>query len=381
MAGLRSTTLSRWPFFAILATITSILFLGLGLTFLRPAYGLSSVLTEKLDTAKQEIKAVESKYFEWETQSAFNPVSYDDDWKNLSTADLCASFPVHLLQDIQPVLKTGHGVIESRVRPQISNGLACLDNLLIFSEVSEEVDGRHLIDVLADIPEQLLNETEQTEPYRRLKDCTAAGRDHCDGVLSHDDAWKTDKFKFLPAISRAWKMSPEKRWYIFFEADSYLVWDNVFRLLSNFDPDTPLYFGSPAPGRDGAWFAYGGSGYIISRAAMRELIKDDWDSVTGDYLGSKLTERYWKNLLNDCCGDSAVGWALHDNGVDLSGLWPMFSPHPPHGVPFSSLYWCQPLIGMHKPNEDEVHNLWRWQYGHRTYDVGTLSSASSSRIN
>lgn len=82
-----------------------------------------------------------------------------------------------------------------------------------------------------------------------------------------------------------------------------------------------------------------------------------------------MTEQHWDTLLHDCCGDSVTGWALHNEGVDLSGLWPMFNPHPPHGLPFSDLYWCQPMIGMHKPKEDDVQGLFRWEHGHRQYNV------------
>lgn len=47
--------------------------------------------------------------YEWDTQSAFDPVrQYGAAVK--TPAQLCAAFPTHLLNDIQPVLKTGHAV-------------------------------------------------------------------------------------------------------------------------------------------------------------------------------------------------------------------------------------------------------------------------------
>lgn len=72
-------------------------------------------------------------------------------------------------------------------------------------------------------------------------------------------------------------MRPEKRWYVFYEDDTYIVWDNMFRLLANFDPDMPWYFGSPSPGARGLWIANGGPGHVLSREAIRRVVEDDFD--------------------------------------------------------------------------------------------------------
>ena len=305
--------------------------------------------------------------YTWDTRSSFRPVRQDN-VANKSIMELCASFPQHLLCDIQPVLKTGHGVVDIRVRPQLHSVSACLSNLLIFSDVDEEFEGRDLIDVIADIPARLIKKTKHLKPYRTLQEYVA-NDSLADATETAKEGWRMDRFKFLAGISRAWRMRPDRRWYIFYEADTYIVWDNVFRLLENFDADTPLYFGSPSPGREKTWFANGGPGYIISREAMRRLVENDWDPETGEYLGSKLTEKHWRNVNDDCCGDSILGWALWKEDVPLSGLWPLFNPHPPHGVPFSDLYWCQPVLTMHKPLEEDTINLWRWQWEHRELHV------------
>ena len=300
-------------------------------------------------------------FFDWDTKSSFNPVRYDD-VSNRSVQDLCAAWPAYLLSEIQPVLKTGHGVVESRVRLQLQSVSACLVNLLIFSDTDEHYEGQHLIDVIKDIPPHLRDNEKQLDVWRDGK----LG----DGTAIRQEAWKTDKFKFLAGVSRAWQIRPERKWYVFYEADTYIVWDNIFRLLDNFNPDEPHYFGSPTRGRQGTSFAYGGSGYVISRAAMRRLVRKDYDEH-GAYLGSQLTERNWLNLHGDCCGDSVLGWALVHEGILLEGMSPMFTGHSPSKVPFSGAMklWCQPVIGMHKPSEEDIIGLWRWQWEQRTSDV------------
>lgn len=301
-------------------------------------------------------------FYEWKTQSSFNPVRLHD-VASKSVDELCAAFPSHLLKDIEPVLKTGHSVLDTRVRPQLQSVSACLVNLLIMSDTEEHFEGQRTINVIADIPSVLKDNEKQLDIWRNGA--------IANGTASRKEAWRLDKFKFLPGVSRAWRMRPDRKWYVFYEADTYVVWDNLFRLLENFDPDEPHYFGSPTPGRRDTSFANGGPGYILSREAMRRLVHEDWDSETGAYLGSKLTERCWNDIQHNCCGDSVLGWALILQNITLSGLFPMMTPHPPHGVPFSGSkkHWCQPVLTMHKPSEEDLKGLWRWQWEHRERDV------------
>lgn len=318
--------------------------------------------TRVLNTFKGEAKQAETEFYDWITPTAFREVTAEVA-ANATIEQLCASFPREKLLDVQPILKTGHGAM-ARVRSQLKSSAACLDNLLIFSDLDEEVEGRPVMDTVGDIPIQLLESDDQTLPYRHLKDYALNGTLD-DADVNALEGWQTDKFKFLPDISRAWRISPGRRWYVFFEGDTFMVWDTVFRLLEHFDADEPHYFGSPSPGRDGIWFANGGPGFILSRGAMRQLVKYDFDLDTGEYLGANLSEKHWHETLVNCCGDSILGWALWEEGVALEGLWPLFNPHPPHGMPFSDLYWCQPVLSMHKPTEEDMTKLWRWEWQHR----------------
>ena len=323
--------------------------------------GVSSRLVGKKPPAIK--KPFEPEFYDWRTRSQFQPVRQSAESKSIE--EICQAFPKHLLQDIQPVLKTGHGVLESRVRTQLQSLSACLDDLLIFSDIDEMFDGREIIDVIGDLRKEFIEESDQLPDYLAQRELADNGT-LAPGNPAHIKGWALDKFKFLPQISRAWRMRPEKRWYVFFEADTYIVWDNLFRLLANFDPDRPLYFGSPSPGaRDGMWMANGGPGYVLSRETVRRLVKDDF-GPDGAYLGCKLCERWEHETLVNCCGDSIVGVAVYEDAeTELSGLWPMFNPHPLHGVPFSKSYWCEPVISMHKTTAKDSVGLWRWEEAHR----------------
>jgi hypothetical protein len=303
------------------------------------------------------------EFYDWHTRSQFRPVKQEVAGK--STQQLCTAFPKDFLRDIQPVLKTGHGVLETRVKTHLESVSACLgSNLLIFSDLDAVIDDYQVIDVLSDLRAGFVRGNDQLESYVLQKELAENGTLESDAA-SRVKGWETDKFKFLPQVSRAWRMRPEKRWYVFYEDDTYIVWDNMFRLLTNFDPDMPWYFGSPSPGARGFWMANGGPGYVLSREAVRRLVKDDFDS-NGAFVGSTLTQRWEDQMMHDCCGDSILGLALHEDAqTNLSGLFPMFQPHPLHGIPLSDVYWCQPVISMHKTFAKDMISFRRWEESRR----------------
>ena len=343
----------------------------------RPEYGASllgssndqDTLSPVMTKNGEEMHSVpdpepEPEFYDWHTRSQFRPVNQDVAGK--SVQDFCNAYPKDLLRDIQPVLKSGHGVLRSRVKTHLESVSACLDDhLLIFSDVDEEIGGYQVIDVLADLRTEFVTGNDQLEDYVLQKQLADNDTLHSEAI-SKVKGWQSDKFKFLPQVSRSWRMRPEKRWYVFYEDDTYIVWDNMFRLLTNYDPDLPWYFGSPSPGARGLWMANGGPGYVLSREAVRRLVQGDFDT-NGAFAGSLLAQRWEDQIMHDCCGDSILGLALQEDAqTNLSGMFPMFQPHPLHGIPLSDSYWCQPVITMHKTFADDMVSLRRWEEGKRT---------------
>ncbi|RJE20416.1 Fringe [Aspergillus sclerotialis] len=110
-------------------------------------------------------------------------------------------------------------------------------------------------------------------------------------------------------VERAYKMNPTVEWFVFLEADTCIVWDN-----EHFDSNIPLYMGSPSPGRrllDGqtTWFAYGGTGIVVSSAAVETIVTREVGEY-GEFVQPSRTERYETDVKGDCCGDSVLGWVL-----------------------------------------------------------------------
>lgn len=156
-----------------------------------------------------------------------------------------------------------------------------------------------------------------------------------------------------------------------------MFWDPLFRYLQTKDPEIPLYMGSPSPGRQdeferGTWFANGGPGYVLSRGAIKKLLHRESDE-TGQYIDPPFTEK-WRSLLPDteCCGDSVLGFVMWLNQVEMQALYPMFTQHLFHSLPYDAMRWCTPIFTLHKTTAQQMRDLFRFEFGIRSSDVSGL---------
>lgn len=293
-------------------------------------------------------------YWQWETTSRFsNAHSANETQEKSDGDDFCDSFPSYHLSHVQVVLKIGSTEPRSRVDTHLATVTRCITNPIIVSDHESEINGHHVHNILATLPGSFWGDSRDFQAYSALQ------RGELETVAG-SQAWTLDKYKFLPMVERAYEMNPAAQWFVFIESDTYMVWDNMFRLLDQFDPSVPLYFGSPTPGKRPSFFAYGGAGFVLSTAAVQRLVTHK-AGANGVYSQPSLSHRYKELVHQDCCGDSILGWALYESGVKLSGIWPMFNPHPVHGVPFNEGHWCQPVISMHKLSLEDMAGLARWE--------------------
>ena len=296
--------------------------------------------------------ADEPDFWEWDTTTRFSR-GKDSQVEN---DRLCDAFPTEILSQIQVVLKIGSSEPADRINTQISTVTRCITNLLIVSDRESELHGHRVHDILATLPESFRANTSDFEWYDAFRQGQAESPDD-NGRLG----WNLDRFKFLPMVEQAFGVNPTAKWFVFLESDTYIVWDNLFRMLDHFDPSVPMYMGSPSPGRHTeedvtTWFAYGGAGFVLSFAAIEKLVSRKIGSH-GAYLQPSLSMQYEDLIKNDRCGDSVLGWALYEKGVKLMGMWPMFNPHALHSVPFGGAHWCQPVISMHKTLLPDMEGL------------------------
>ncbi|KAI5249751.1 hypothetical protein E4T43_00632 [Aureobasidium subglaciale] len=280
--------------------------------------------------------------------------------------------------DIVLSIKTGATEAFDKLPTQLLTILQCADNLLLFSDLDQDIHSLHIHDVLDRYDPDFLANHADFELYREQKKYQAEGRDiqtlasmkdsNSDWrTAGHNAAWALDKYKFLHMIERAWELQPDKDWYVFAETDTYIVWRNLVQWLKGFDPTEPLYLGRGEPMKkeegDGFYFAHGGSGFVLSRAAMYLFCE------TNKGLASR-----WDARIPDLWfGDYVVAKAIKEElGLNLTSAAPMFSGHKPMNLPIGAGIWCRPVITQHHLRSEEVQTLWMLEH-----DFYTNSSSGS----
>ncbi|KAI1365538.1 glycosyltransferase family 31 protein [Xylaria arbuscula] len=266
-----------------------------------------------------------------------------------------------LLNDVLVVVRTGATEVLEKLPVHFSTVLACVPDYIIYSDLEEDIDGHHVVDVLDRVAGNIRMNVPEFWLYNRLR---ASGREQLEyktlfgsgpaGALDNP-GWKLDKWKFLPMVSRALEHRPNAKWFVFIEPDTYLLWQNMLSYLSEFDATKPYYLGKYM------WigkvlFGHGGSGFMISNPAMR-MVSKHW-TENQDWF-DEYTAKEW-------AGDMILGKAMENIGVHLVSA----SPH----VQIDSLStvqwtnnrhdkpdWCYSSVTFHHMTSPDISSLWKFE--------------------
>lgn len=272
--------------------------------------------------------------------------------------ETCKSSRASVARDVQVIVKTGGSEPLGRLTTQIATLLTevPMQNLLIFSDLDEDVGFYHVQDVLKDIPKEERSVYPAFALYDQQQVLKAEGKD-----TRELNGWELDRYKNLPMKRMIWnlqqslKKEERKKWFLFIDTDTWVEWDNIFELLGHLDSSDKLYMGSPVWRKPLLEFAHGGSAYVFSYGALEALNKPDSHTI-----GTPLYSQYGVNVTEICCGDLAVALALNDRGIGMKGYWPMFNGEIAATTPYGDDHWCEPVISFHHIGESELDDFWRW---------------------
>jgi hypothetical protein len=251
----------------------------------------------------------------------------------------CASLPRS--EDVFVVMKTGSTVLRDRLPIHFETTFKCIPDYTIFSDANESFRGHIVNDALSYIDESIKS---QFPSDFQLHDHI---RDRGGSALSTNQGWKLDKYKFLPMIKGALDARPNARWFVFIEDDTAIVWSNLLRWLASYDYRRPYFFGREEKVADRP-FAHGGSGYVLSNAALRQAV---------NYMEPRMQEYF--NLTNEVIyGDISLGWMLSDSGIPLTNVWPLFQGESPDRIQYTEDIWCQPVLTQHHMSSQAIASLW-----------------------
>lgn len=251
--------------------------------------------------------------------------------------------------------------------------LECYSDILIFSDLAQKIGHYEIHDALDNVSEEVKKTSPDFEYYRLLQEYKENRQEVASlKEKSGKAAWNLDKFKFLHMLEKTWKMRKGRKWYVFIEADTYLIQTNLLLWLDRLDHTKALYMGSPTY-IGGDAFSHGGSGYVLSGEALRKFADGD----------EGLAQRHDADMVNEQYGDFALMKALKEKGVEFTKVWPLLQGEKPSTLPFGPgpdngvKHWCQPVVTMHHITSDEVSRLWEFEANRKDVSVSSLVLSSN----
>lgn len=208
-------------------------------------------------------------------------------------------------------MKTGATESYDKLPVQIMTVLKCIPDFLLFSDLEQHIGGYHVRDSLETVLSDAKEGNADFDLYRAQQAC-AVNQDECSKILEGADSagWNLDKYKNIHMAEKAYRLRPDYDWYVFVDADTYVSWPNMVYALKQLDPAKERYLGVPTVIGD-KLFAHGGSGYVVSRGAMKEF--------AGKHPG--IANKWDVEIQNNCCGDFVFAQALHETlGIEVEGF-------------------------------------------------------------
>lgn len=270
------------------------------------------------------------------------------------------------------ILRTGSTELAEKLPIHLSTTLRCYPNYLIFSDYEETFSGERVLDALDSVDQNILANHPDFEIYRRLQENSRASLTEADlsngpadfkSSTGNDDnpGWKLDKWKFLPMMNRTLFEYPDKSWYVFVEADSFVLWTMLLQWLASKDATEPHYTGSQMFA-NGELFAHGGSGFAVSQPALR-MVVEHYSARKSEF--ENLVDRHW-------AGDIVVGKAFQDAGVSFRNAWPIIQGDfpgllayaRPDGRPVADervRQWCYPAVSYHHMTPAMIADMWKFE--------------------
>ncbi|KAK3723489.1 hypothetical protein LTR37_001741 [Vermiconidia calcicola] len=280
----------------------------------------------------------------------------------------CGNFDV---SNIAISIKTGATEARNRVPTQLMTFLHCIPDVMIFSDLDQTLGDKQMHDVLSRFSEAAMKGNDEFEIYLKQQELANHGREADLPSLSSipittqdwrtegkNAAWGLDKYKFLYMVERAWELQPDRDWYVFLEADTYLSISNLLQFLNAQDSKEKLYFGNslrmwehPTPLN----FAHGGSGFILSGATVKDF------AVTHEGIPAKFDQRVRDWWYGDFVLADALDEELH---IQVTDATPMLNSDEPSLIPFGEHVWCKPVITLHHMDARQFDDMYKFQRAH-----------------
>ncbi|KAF2760197.1 hypothetical protein EJ05DRAFT_275196 [Pseudovirgaria hyperparasitica] len=272
------------------------------------------------------------------------------DASNVDDSNDCRNAPG--ASDVHIVLKVGINEIYEKLPPQLLTLLSCAPSYTVYSDVAQTIHGTPIYDSIASINSSFKNTQPEFAYYHTVNALHADGQDIAAVVDKTEEGdkragWKLDKWKFLSSYKESYAKAPKAKWYFFMEPDTAVIWPNLLTWTRRLNPDREIYSGSQNS-HGGVTFAHGGSGVLVSKAAMQRLM-DEYD---------KMQDEWWLNVAAGCCGDVEMARNFLDVGISMTASFPLIQGERLGTIDWNERHMCTPSVSWHHVNTREILDLW-----------------------
>lgn len=217
----------------------------------------------------------------------------------------CEAFPD--TSSVLLVMKTGASEAWNKIPTQLNTNLRCVQDLLIFSDMSQTINNLPIHDSLDTVLPQASEHNPDFDLYRRQYLCPIDQETCNQGIDVAEQGWALDKYKNIHIAEKAYRLKSGYDWYMFIDADSYVVWPTLMDWLEQIDARRKIYMGSVAMLGD-LPFAHGGSGYLVSRGLMASMFRGK----------TNVANKYDMEATRTCCGDALFARAVrNETGIEV----------------------------------------------------------------
>lgn len=297
------------------------------------------------ETSYESLNNHDSERTESFTQFNTRNISFNiksNDYAHLPAGNLTA------VEDIVVVVKTGATEIYRALPIQLITTLTHFPNLLLFSDHEQQIAQYKVQDALDEVSETIISGNEDFELYLNQKKLIALGQSP--EKLELKGGWALDRYKNIHMMKKTWQQKPNAKWYLFIDADSYVMLSNLLPYLRRLDHSKKLYMGDVYVIKD-LKFAQGGTGYVISHGAMQYVMRQDPD----------MPRNFEQMAKDNCCGDYVIGAVMKSHGIPLSETYPNFCGEGPGRIGFLPKNHCQPVVTMHHMLPSEISDMWTFE--------------------
>lgn len=237
------------------------------------------------------------------------------------------------------------------------------DSMLFMGDLQMNIGAFRVEDVLDRYDESFVAQNDELERYHRQLDFAFRSVDFAklkaeDNFKEKEIHAKLNKYKILRMIQRAWELRPERPWYAFIDADTYLVRPNLLSWLGQYNSEELIYFANTPKTQLPDADAVGGSMFILSVATMRAIMVEHPGIIP-----------FYDARLADHKSAFEVLATILSSTINLSPnqTWPGISGFNPATLPFGPGIWCEPVLAMHSVPADLSSEIWRLERDRTEY--------------